>query len=297
MKINAQTSAYLELHIAVILFGFTAILGDLIELSAVMIVWWRVLITCLSLFLIVNVWRTIKKLSRVKILIFSGIGILVGLHWICFYGAIKLSNASITLICMATTSFFTAIMEPLIMKQKFRKLDLGIGIVIIPTMAYIAQSTDSGFYLGIVVGILSAMLASLFATLNKKYISDADPASITFLELGSAWIFISLTLPFYFMIYPETVFMSTELMDWIYIIILALLCTTLAYILALRALKYLSAFASNLVVNLEPVYGGILAIVILKEHKELNASFYIGSSIILAIVIIYPLIRKRISKS
>ncbi len=294
---NNEKRAYLELHIAVFLFGFTAILGDLIQLSALAIVWWRVLITSFSLLFLIRGGRALRQLPRGTILQFMGIGVLVALHWLAFYGAIKLSNASITLICMATTSFFTSLLEPLVLKQRARWYEVLIGLAIIPGMALIVRSTDASMNTGILVGLAAALMAALFATLNKKLIGRSDVMSITFLELSSAWLFLTLALPVYMgwgagglsRILPSGI-------DWYYLIILSLLCTTLAYILALRSLRHLSAFASNLAINLEPVYGIALAWFILKEYKELAPGFYWGVLIILSAVFSYPLLQKRLRR-
>lgn len=293
---DSTKRAYLELHIAVLLFGFTAILGDLIQLSAVMIVWWRVLITCISLLYFVKFGKKLKSIPRDKILKFLGVGVLVGLHWITFYGAVKLSNASVALICFASTSLFTSFLEPAILGRAIEKLQVVMGLMIIPGMWLIVNTVDTNMMNGIYVGLLSALLAAIFSTLNKRLIDDADSYSITFLELGSAWIFISILLPILiwngsdFLFWPST-------MDWVYLIILALLCTTLAYILSLRALKHVSAFVANLTINLEPVYGILLAIVLLNDHKELNPRFYMGVALISAIVFSYPVIKKRLNKN
>ncbi|MEN0002562.1 MAG: EamA family transporter [Bacteroidota bacterium] len=288
--------AYVELHIAVLLFGFTAILGDLIDLSAVTLVWWRVLITSVSLLFLIRVAKLFRTLPRKTILQFMGIGVLVAVHWIAFYGAIKLANASIAVVCMATTSFFTALLEPLIMRQRIKGFELVLGLLVIPGMAMIVNSTSPSMLTGIWVGLLSAFLAALFATLNKRMVGKSDEMSITFLELGSAWLFISLILPFYFWSSEETIPFWPSSTDWMYLMVLSLLCTTLAYVLALRSLRHLSAFASNLAINLEPVYGIILAWLILNENEELTGNFYWGVVIILLAVFSYPLLRKRFAK-
>lgn len=288
--------AYLELHVAVLLFGFTAILGDLIQLSAVMIVWWRVLITCISLLYFVQFGRRLKSIPRDKIFKFLGVGILVALHWITFYGAIKLSNASVALICFASTSLFTSFLEPAILGRSIEKLQVIMGLMIIPGMWLIVNTVDSAMMNGIYVGLLSALLAATFSTINKRLIDDADSYSITFLELGSAWIFISLLIPVLIWNGTDVQFWPVGT-DWIYLIILALLCTTLAYILSLRALKHVSAFVANLTINLEPVYGILLAIVLLNDHKELSPRFYLGVVLISAIVFSYPVIKKRIRRA
>jgi len=288
--------AYLELHVAVLLFGFTAILGDLIQLSAVMIVWWRVLITCISLLYFIQFGRKLQSIPRDKIFKFLGVGVLVGLHWITFYGAVKLSNASVALICFASTSLFTSFLEPAILGRAIEKLQVVMGLMIIPGMWLIVNTVDTSMMNGIYVGLLSALLAAIFSTLNKRLIDDADSYSITFLELGSAWIFISFLIPVLIWNGTDVQFWPLGT-DWIYLLILALLCTTLAYILSLRALKHVSAFVANLTINLEPVYGILLAIVLLNDHKELSPRFYMGVVLISAIVFSYPVIKKRMKMS
>lgn len=285
--------AYIELHIAVLLYGFTAILGDLIQLSAVIIVWWRVLITCISLLYFVKFGSTLKSIPRNKVFKFLGIGVLVALHWITFYGAIKLSNASVALICFASTSLFTSFLEPAILGRAVEKLQVIMGLMIIPGMWLIVNTVDTSMMNGIYVGLLSALLAAIFSTLNKRLIEDADSYSITFLELGSAWIFISILIPVLLSSGSDLQFWPKG-SDWVYLIILALLCTTLAYILSLRALKHVSAFVANLTINLEPVYGILLAIFLLNDHKELSPRFYLGVILISAIVFSYPVLKKRL---
>ena len=292
---NNTQKAYLQLHIAVLLFGFTAILGDLISLSAIMLVWWRVLITSLSLLFLIGFGRKLLTIPRKRVFQYMGIGTLIALHWICFFGSIKYANASVGLVCYATTSLFTSILEPIINKRAFRWYELSLAILIIPGMIMIVNNLDLSMILGIWIGLASAFLASLFAILNKKYINDADAFSITFLELGSGWLFISLMLPFYFMGEEKLCFFPKP-DDWAYLLVLALLCTTFAYVISLKALKYVTAFAANLTLNLEPVYGVILAVIILKENKELQPGFYLGSALILLSVLVYPVFRKYFEK-
>ncbi len=289
---NKYKRAYLELHIAVLLFGFTAILGDLIQLSAYVMVWWRMLITSISLLFIIRFGKKLQHMPRRLVLAYMGIGVLVALHWITFFGSVKYSNASICLVCMATTSLFTSFLEPLITRQKFKWYEVAIGLIIIPGMMLVVNNTDSAMFFGIILGLISAFLASLFGTLNKKMIDKADPLNITFLELGSGWLFLSIVFPLYLRQMPETTFWPSST-DWFYLAILAFLCTTLAYVLTLRALKHISAFAANLSINLEPVYGILLAIIILKEHHELSPGFYWGCTIIIAAVLGYPFLRSR----
>lgn len=284
---NGKKRAYLELHLAVFLFGFTAILGALLSLPAFMIVWWRVLFASISLFCLIQFGKNLKFIPKSKVVIYLGIGVLVGLHWLCFFGSIKYANASVALICMATASLFTSFIEPLVLRTRIKPVEVALGLVVIPAMGLIVNHLEVDMQLGFWIGLMAAFLASSFAVLNKKYIDDADPLSITFLELTSAWLFLSALLPFYYTKYPDVEYIPQGY-DWIYLAILVLLCTTLAYVLALKSLQHLSAFASNLTINLEPVYGIVLAIVLLNENQELSVHFYWGVLIIFLSVGIYP---------
>lgn len=290
---NKNTIAYIQLHIAVMLYGLTAILGDLISISAISLVWWRVLLTSISLLFFIGFGRQLFRLSKSTIITFLAIGIIVALHWICFYGSIKLANASIALITMATTSFFTSLIEPSLLKTRFNKLEVFIGILIVPGMALIVKDLDVENINGFLVGLLSAFLASLFASLNKKFVDKANAFQISFLEMFSAFLFISLLLP---VLVSKNISIMPVASDWIYLIILALACTTLAFVITMKALKIVSAFDANLVINLEPVYGIVLAAIILKEHKELNTTFYIGALFIISIVLIHPILKRYVSK-
>lgn len=292
--IAQERRAYLELHLAVLLFGLTAILGDLIQLTALVLVWWRVFISSTTLAPSCKPWQLYQDLGARTFWRFAGIGVLVAIHWLTFYGAIKLSNASITLICMATTSFFAAILEPIIVGRPFRWYELALGLLIIPGMVLIVDSVHASMWWGVIVGLSSAFLAATFAILNKKYLAEHDPKRVTFLELTSVWVFLSICM-FVMWLFGQDfgLFWPVSLIDWAYLLVLALLCTNLAYTLSLRALRYLSAFASTLTINLEPVYGIALAWILLNEHQELNPNFYWGVLIILVAVFSYPIIRRR----
>lgn len=280
------------MHFVVLLYGFTAILGDLIQLSAVVLVWWRVLITSISFLFFVKFGKEILKLPKQTILKFMGIGAIVGFHWICFYGSIKYANASIALVAMATTTFFTSLIEPILFKRKIRLFEIVLALLLIPGMMLVVTNLDLDMKVGLLIGLLSAFLAALFSILNKKYLNEASEFQISFLEMFGALIFLSMVIPLYFMFNESVAFMPSK-SDWIYMIILCLLCTTLTYYLSLIALKHISAFESNLIINLEPVYGIGLAILILHENQELNTHFYYGVLIILLAVFTYPVLQKK----
>ena len=291
-----SNKAYLQLHTAVFLFGLTAILGSVIEMSAFMIIWWRVLITCISLLFFIKMGKNLRNLSTKTILRFSGIGFIIGLHWLCFYGSIKWSSSSITLICMSTTSFFVSIFEPLMLRKRLEKSDLLLGLLIIPLMYIALSDIDHKFYLGASVGILSALLAGVFSILNKKYITEADPLEISFLELSSILVFFSAILPFYLYAEPDLVILPPSILDFVFLLILALLCTTLAWVLSIAALKSVSAFTSTLVINLEPIYGIILGAILLHEYKYLSPRFYIAGFFIVGLILAYPFVQNKLNR-
>ena len=288
--------AYLELHIAVFLWGFTAILGELIQLSSLSLVWWRVFLTSVTILLTSKTWSVVREMPRRLVIQYVGIGFIVVIHWLAFYGAVKLANASVALICMATTSFFSSILEPFILKKNVKWYEVALGLVIVPAMVFVAGTLPEKMTLGLCVGLLSAFLVTIFSIFNKKLVNKSDPLSITFLELGGGCLFLTCLMPFYFQMDKTAVWMPPSVLDWFYLLVLSLLCTNLAYWLGIRTLRHLSAFASNLTINLEPVYGIVLAVVILKENKELSPSFYIGAAVILAAVLSYPFLRNKFEK-
>jgi len=277
----SDNRAYAELHLAVFLWGFTAILGDVISLNAVTLVWWRVLLTSISLLAFVRMGTLMRDVGRKQALIFAGLGCIVAFHWVTFYGAIKLANASVGLICMATTSLFSSIVEPLITGRKFLWYELLLGAFILPGIWLIVDGVDASMTPGILVGLLSALLVAIFTSFNKRYVEKADPLRITSIELSAGTLFLTRLRP----LSPGS-FWPTP-MDRLWLIVLAVLCTTFTNFLFLRALKKLSAFAANLTVNLEPVYGIALAYFLLNDAEELTPSFYWGTGLILVAVFGY----------
>ena len=201
-----------------------------------------------------------------------------------------MANASVALICMSVTSLFTAFIEPWFTKQPFKWIDLGIGVVVIPAIFLTTQGMSWEMMQGFWVGILAALLAALFAVLNKKYIENTSPQVITTLEMGSAWAFLTLCAPFLFFFDATQLIPHSE--DFVLLLTLAVVCTVVPFILHLKAFEHLSAFASNLIINLEPVYGIFLAIILLQEHHVLTIEFYLGVLLIFVIVLAYPLTRK-----
>lgn len=289
---NNQRKALLILHFCVLIWGFTAILGNLISLQETVLVWYRMGITSFSLLLLPAFWKGIRQISLKNALQVAAIGILVALHWITFYGAIKYSNVSVALTCLATVSFFTAIIEPLFFRQKHNMREILFGLAVIPGLYMVFYFTGQ-YITGMVMGVISALLAAIFSVLNKQITSKYDPLSITFLELFSGFIFIGALLPVYFFFFPETQFVPNW-SDAGYLLILSLVCTTLPFTLSLISLRHVSAFTANLTINLEPVYGILLAILFFQEHEMLSPGFYLGSLLILSVVFLHSfLIRKK----
>lgn len=285
---SERTKAYFQLHLAVLLFGFTAILGRLITLSELVIVWYRLLFTCISLLFIPQVWRALKAMPWKRVFQLLGIGMVVSAHWVMFYGAVKYANVSVTLSCMATASFFTALVEPLITGKPLKAYELLLGILIIPGI-YIIFYFSEFYRAGIIMGLLAALLAAIFASFNKRIVASQDALTMTFVELGGGFLFLSGLLPFYWQFFPKASLMGGT-SDWLFLIILALLCTTFAYVLSIHALKQLTAFANAMTINLEPIYGILLAFLIFQENESMDNRFYLGTGLVLLAVFLHPVI-------
>jgi drug/metabolite transporter (DMT)-like permease len=295
MPLSETARAQLQIHFCVLLWGFTAILGKLITLPALPLVWWRMLLVVAALALLPRVWRGLRRMPARLLWAYAGIGVLVGLHWLTFYGAIKLANASVAATCIALATAFTAVVEPWLAKTRFRPRDLLLGIAVLPGVALVVGGVPDEMRVGIVVGAISALLVACFGSLNKRLVDsvgeNADPLTVTALELGAGTLALTLLAPLMPAIFP--VFAGPLLLvpggsDAIYLLLLALGCTLLPFALSLVALRHMSAFSAQLAVNLEPVYAIVLAIVLLGEQHELAGMFYLGVAVILAAVFVHP---------
>ena len=271
-------NALLKMHLAVFLWGFTGVLGRAIELKEFPLVWHRTWITA-AIFLIILYYRKeFIKISRAELLRFMGIGSIIAIHWVAFYGSIKYANASIALTCLATAGIFTALLEPLVFKMKFNYKELLVGCIALIGM-YCIYHFEIQYAIGIGLGITAAALSSVFTIMNKKIVNNYPSRMVAFYEIGSGFLFLTLLLPLYLYYFPNTNFLPNQ-MDWVWLGILSLCCTVWGQSLALSALKKISSFTAVLLVNLEPVYGIILAILIYHENKELGIGFYIGIGLI-----------------
>jgi len=288
---QSVNKARLQIHFCVLLWGFTAILGKLITLPALPLVWWRMLLVVAALLLMPKVWRGLRAMPARLIWAYAGIGVLVSLHWLSFYAAIKLSNASVGATCIALGPVFLAFIEPWIAKRKFDPRELMIGAAVVPGVMMVVGGVPHGMRLGIAVGVLSALFVALFGSLNKRLVEHGDPLTVTCIELGTGTLFLTALAP----LLPHTgpAFVLPNMHDALLLLALSFGCTLLPFTLALVALRHMSAFGTQMVTNLEPVYAIVLAIVLLDEQRELDRWFYVGVVVILAAVFVHPLLNRR----
>ncbi len=277
-------SALIKLHLAVFLWGFTGVLGRLISLNEGLLVWYRILITIIILYAIFSYKKSFQTISNQLKFRLMRIGVIVAIHWLFFYGSIKYSNVSISLICLSSIAFFTAIIEPVIIKRKISLIEIILSLIGVFGIALIFHF-DNKFRTGIILGILSAIFSAIFSIYNKKNIVATNSQNIMFYELIGGFIFLTICMPLYLYLFPTTHIIAS-VQDIFWLLILSWICTVIAMDFSLQALKKVSAFTLNLTVNLEPVYGIILAFFIFNEQDELNQSFYLGFSLIVLSVIL-----------
>jgi len=276
--------ALLQLHIAVFLAGFTAILGKSIGLNEGLLVWYRLLITVTTLGLILYFKKRLIAIPKKDMLQIFGVGFIVALHWLFFYGSVKYGNVSIAVVCIAGSGFFTAFFDPLIYKKRIDGIEVILGAIAILGI-YIIFDFHPQYKIGIIFGILAAVGSSLFPIFNKRLLTRYSPEILTLYELGGGLLTLSLIVPFYIYYSPATYYLPTA-KDWVLLLVLAWVCTVLCFDLQLNALKKISPFTANLAYNLEPVYGIILAFIFFNENKTLNIQFYTGVLLILLAVIL-----------
>jgi len=283
----------ITLHITVLVWGFTGILGALISVNEYQLVWYRVLIAVLSLGMYCKIKNISLKADVKPILKLLGTGLILGLHWILFFGAIKVSNISVTMICLSSLTLFTSILEPIINRVKIAKLEVLVGLSIIVGM-YIIFKFESYYIKGIIMGLSSALMASLFTIINSKQIKNRNAIVISYYELLGAFLGISL----YLLIKNGThqnFYLPVN--DVIYLFILGTLCTSVAFVYGVNVMQNLSAFRVVLITNLEPVYAIIMALLIFGKTEQMSNQFYLGAFIILISIFIYPILKRKINDS
>ncbi len=290
MFTGKHLAQYIHLHFIVILLGFTAILGALITLDAIALVWYRMLFATVGLYLFLLIQKIPIKVNRKQLFHLLSIGILVALHWITFFHAIKVSNVSVTLGVFASTTLFTSFLEPILQGRKIFWLEVLIGLVIIFGI-YLIFRFEINYFEGILYSLISALLNGLFVVLNRNISHRWNPTVISFYEMIGGFAAISVFYIGYS--HPDGGFFLLSLPDVGWLIILSLLCTSYAFTAIVEIMKVLSAYTVVLSINLEPVYGIILAYLIFGESEKMSAGFYMGTLIILISVFSYPLLRRK----
>jgi drug/metabolite transporter (DMT)-like permease len=276
--------AFLQLHIAILLAGLTGVLGRLISLNEGLLVWYRLFFTVISLWLLRFLFTSMSVKSEGPLWKPYLAGGLVALHWVFFYGSIKYANVSIGLVCFSAMGFFTALLDPLIMKRRINIWELVMGTLVMIGI-YLIFHFDAAFKTGIILGIISSLLAALFTIINKRLLIAHQARALTLHELTGGWLILTALMPLYLYFFPVPNLVPSWT-DAGWLLILALFCTVLAFNLSLEALHKISPFTVNLSYNLEPLYGILLAFMIYREDKELSSGFYAGISIIVFTVLL-----------
>lgn len=276
--------AFIQLHTAVFLAGFTAILGKLIGLNEGLLVWYRLLITVVVLALLLYFKKQLQLIPVKDVLKILGVGLIVAIHWVSFYGSVKYGNVSIAVVCISASGFFTAFFEPLIFKQRIVLAEILLSLIAIAGI-YIIFDFHPQYKTGIIFGVISAIGSSLFPIFNKKLLLRFTPSTLTLYELGGGFVALSILIPLYLLQFPAAYYLPTAT-DWLWLLVLACVCTVLCFDLQLNALKKISPFTANIAYNMEPVYGIILAFIFFHENKLLESYFYLGVGLIILSVVL-----------
>ncbi len=277
-------SAFLKLHVSILLAGFTGIFGKLITLNEGLLVWYRMLFTTFFMLMVLWIYKRLSRPDWRNFFQMAGVGSLLALHWVFFFGSIKASNISIGVICFSLTGFFTAFLEPLLNKRRIILNEILYSLITIAGILLIFHF-DIRYRYGILLGIVSSLLAALFTITNKKLGKAYSSGNILLYEMTGGFLCLSFLLPFYLQYYSLETILPNR-MDMVYLLLLSVFCTVLLYLLQINVLKSISAFTVNLSYNLEPVYSIILAVIFFGEAKELSIVFYIGLSLIILSVLL-----------
>lgn len=290
---RTRTQSFLLLHFVVFIWGFTGILGKLITLPAIHLVWLRILLALISLFLFIKFRKISLSNDRKSLAQLFGVGVLIALHWIFFYHSIKVSNVSVAVVCLSSATLFTSLFEPLIYKRRVLLYELLFGLLVLAALVVIF-SIDVKYIDGMIYGILSALFSSMFTVFNGKLVGKQNPVALSFFELSGGLILI--TGYFLFSGDLDASLFRVSGMDWLYLILLATVCTAFTFVLSVDLMKEISPFTVVLAVNLEPVYTIIMAAFMFGEYEQLNITFYIGTALIIASIFLNAWIKGRIAK-
>ncbi len=288
--LNDNSKSYLHLHLIVFIWGFTAVLGRLISLDALPLVWFRMLFAVLFIFFYIRIKKIPIALPKKTILKFLVAGLVIALHWFTFFRAIKVSNVSITLACLSTGAFFTSLIEPIFFKKKVIWYEIFFGLIVVFGLSILFH-VEGNYREGIILALTSAFLSASFAVINSKFIKDNNATVISFYELSGGVLFFSLFLLFSNSFSANFFQLTTS--DFVYLIILSSVCTAYAFIASTAVMKFLSPYTVMLTINLEPIYGIILAVLVFKDKEQMSYEFYIGAFIILFTVLLNGIIKSR----
>ncbi len=281
---------YFLLHCTVFLWGFTGILGKLIQTDSTTIVISRTFIAFIIIYLYLALKGKIKKIERKNLVSYLGIGGIIAIHWVTFFESIKVSNVSVALICLASSSFFVAILEPIIYRKKIKTYELLLGLTVIAGLSMIFNF-ESQYSLGIILSLCSAFFAALFTVLNAKFVQNDDAAHITLYEMLGAFLF---TLIYYgLQDQPIDGIMSLSNMDWLYIIILGTICTAFAFLMGVYVMKELSPYTISISINMEPIYSILLALLFFHEDEKMSFGFYMGGLVILLTIFMNAYLKSK----
>lgn len=288
------TSDYFKLHFIVLLWGFTAILGKLVSLPAVEMVFYRTLLAAIGMGVVMIFFNTSFKVSSSDFWKIFLTGFIVAAHWLTFFISGRVANASVSLVGFATGSLWTALIEPLVKKKKIQKTEVGLGLMVIVGL-YIIFAFDFDYPLGLLLGILSGLTMAIFAVINSTFVSRVNPYTITFYEMTGACVGTLLFFPIYTSLFATNhqLNLIPSWMDLVYIAAMAWACSVYAYAAALDLMKKVSVFLISLTLNLEPVYGIIMAVIVFGGSEKMNLNFYIGTLVILSAVLSYPLLKSK----
>lgn len=287
-------NSYLKLHIAVLLSGFTGIFGKLISLNEGLLVWYRTFLSAIILFFLIKITKTVVQINIREKINIAKIGIFITIHWVFFYASIKYSNISIGVVCYCLTSFFTAIFEPLLNKNKLVFSQFFFSAITLVGISLIFHF-DSSYHTGILLGCLSSAFAALYTIYNERLVKTYDSKIINYYQMIGGTIALAVLMPLYLVFFPSTSLIPSG-NDFFYLILLSLFCTVGLYVLFAEALKKIPAFTTNLTFNLEPIYAIILAFVFYNEGKEMSNSFYFGLFFVMTSVILQTIISLRKKK-
>ncbi|PQJ78123.1 DMT family transporter [Polaribacter porphyrae] len=281
---------YLLLHFIVFIWGFTAILGALITIEAAPLVFFRMGIAVIFIILYLLITKKTFYVNRKGLLKFLFSGIIIAIHWIFFFKAIKVSNVSVALVTMSTGAFFTSLIEPIFFRRRIKTLEIFLGLLVILGL-YIIFNFETQYKLGIFYALISSFLGSLFAVLNGLFIKRYDANTISLYQLFFGTLFVAVFLFFDGKFSVD--FFNLPKTDWIYLIILSSICTAYAFIASVKVMKYLSPYTVMLTINLEPIYAIILALFIFGEKEKMNPEFYLGACIVLGVVLLNGIIKNK----